>query len=57
MIIQELSDILEVSLHLDPRVVLLGIPNDVVVPRFKLLFSLLGIVVTKRDVANYWGVP
>ena len=54
-IIAELCAVLEATVPMEPSYVLLGIPNDVDLPRHQLLFCNLGLVVAKRDVARHWG--
>ena len=51
----ELNLILDISIPMDPPYILLGIANDVDAPRPKLLFSNLGLIVAKRDIARLWG--
>ena len=40
---------------MDPQYVVLGIPNDLDIQRYKFLFSNLGLVVAKRDIARLSG--
>ena len=54
-IIGELSEVLDAVVPRDPAYVLLGIPNDVDLPRHQLIFCNLGLVVAKRDIARRWG--
>lgn len=39
----------------EPRFVILGIPNDIDVTRAQLIFTSLGLVVAKRDIARRRG--
>ena len=57
MVLRELSRVLEVLIPKDPWFLLLGIPNDIDIPRCKLLFCSLGLVVAKRDIAKHSGAP
>ncbi|KAJ1124774.1 hypothetical protein NDU88_003223 [Pleurodeles waltl] len=54
-IVGGLQGVLMEQILLDPKFILLGIPNDVDLPRARLLFCNLGLVVAKRDITRLWG--
>lgn len=56
-IVGEINNILEIQLEMEPKYLLLGISTEVDIPQQKLLLANLGLVVAKRDIARYWGVP
>ena len=55
LIIGELNAVLDFRIPLEPAYVLLGIPNDVDLPRHRLIFCNLGLMIAKRDIARHWG--
>ena len=55
LIVGELNTVLEFTVPMEPAYILLGIPNDVDLPRHKLTFCNLGLMVAKRDIARRWG--